>query len=127
MSTDDKPFSEKMVDILNYGSLNLAMGLGYRVGLFDIMDAAGRPCTVDEICRDASLNHRYVKEWLGVMVCGGIVELIQDDDGGSRFSLPRGAWGSAHPSCGEQQFGRLYPGNPLAHGLRHGACLSGVS
>lgn len=89
MPTDDKPFSEKMVDILNYGSLNLAMGLGYRVGLFDIMDAVGRPCTVDEICRDANLNHRYVKEWLGVMVCGGIVELIQDDDGGSRFSLPQ--------------------------------------
>ena len=89
MPTDDKPFSEKMVDILNFGSLNLAMGLGYRVGLFDIMDAVGKPCTVDEICRDAHLDRRYVKEWLGVMVCGGIVELIRDEDGLSRFLLPK--------------------------------------
>jgi len=89
MPTDNKPFSEKMVDILNYGSLNLAMGIGYRMGLFDVMDAAGRPCTIDEICRDATLSPRYVKEWLGVMVCGGIVDLIRDDDGEPRFLLPK--------------------------------------
>ena len=89
MPTDNKPFSEKMVDILNYGSLNLAMGIGYRVGLFDVMDTAGRPCTIDEICRDAKLSPRYVKEWLGVMVCGKIVDLIRDDDGEPRYLLPK--------------------------------------
>ncbi len=89
MPTDEKPFSEKMVDILNYGALNLAMGMGYRVGLFDVMDAAGRPCTLDEICREATLDRRYVKEWLGIMVCGGIVELTRDDASEPRFLLPR--------------------------------------
>jgi len=82
-------FSEKMVAILNYGSLNLAMGMGYRVGIFDIMDAAARPCTVAEICTPTNLAPRYVKEWLGIMVCGGIVELVIDDDGVPRFLLPK--------------------------------------
>lgn len=84
-----KSFSEKMVDILNYGSLNLAMGLGYRAGLFEIMDAAGRPLSLDEICHGKRLDRRYVHEWLGVMVCGGIVELVKDDEGRCCFFLPR--------------------------------------
>jgi SAM-dependent methyltransferase len=89
MPTGEKPFADKMVDILNFGSLNLAMGIGYRVGLFDVMDAAGRSCTLEEICREARLDRRYVKEWLGVMVCGGIVDLVRGDDGQDRFLLPR--------------------------------------
>ena len=39
MHDDARTFQDKMVDVLNYGSLNLAMGLGYRTGLFDVMDA----------------------------------------------------------------------------------------
>ena len=89
MQDEAKTFQDKIVDVLNYGSLNLAMGLGYRAGLFDIMDAKDRPCTVDEICEAAGLNRRYVQEWLGVMVCGDIVELVRDDDGRPRFLLPR--------------------------------------
>jgi SAM-dependent methyltransferase len=93
MPNDGNTFQEKMIDILNYGALNLAMGLGYRAGLFDIMDAIKRPCTVEEICADAGMNQRYVQEWLGVMVCGGIVELVRGDDGEPRFLLP-GAHGA---------------------------------
>jgi len=89
MADGAKSFADKMVDILNYGSLNLAMGLGYRAGLFDVMDDAARPCRVEEICAPADLSPRYVKEWLGVMVCGGIVELVPGDDGEDRFLLPK--------------------------------------
>jgi len=89
MQGDAKPFQDKIVEILNHGSLNLAMGLGYRAGLFDIMDAKARPCTVEEICKAAGLNRRYVQEWLGVMVCGEIVALVRDDDGQPRFLLPK--------------------------------------
>ena len=89
MQDDVKTFQEKLVDVLNYGSLNLAMGLGYRAGLFDIMDAKNRPCTIEEICADANLNRRYVKEWLGVMVCGEIVKLVTGDDGETLFLLPK--------------------------------------
>ena len=89
MSDESTTFQEKMIDILNYGSLNLAMGLGYRAGLFDVMDSQGRPCTDNEIASAANLDRRYVREWLGVMVCGGIVELSTDADGVSLFLLPK--------------------------------------
>lgn len=88
MRKDNRPFADKMVDILNHGALNLAVGLGYRTGLFDIMDAEKRPLTADEICRAANLSRRYVMEWLGVMVCGGIVDLERENDGEPRFLLP---------------------------------------
>lgn len=84
-----KNFADKMVDILNFGSLNLAMGLGYRAGLFDVMDAAEKPLSAEAISHQANLNGRYVTEWLGVMVCGGIIDLVSGEDGTPCFFLPR--------------------------------------
>ncbi len=82
-------FSTKMADILNAGALNLAMGLGYQLGLFDIMDAQDGPAGANAIAGEAGLDFRYVREWLGVMVCGNVVDLSVGDDGGERFFLPR--------------------------------------
>ena len=89
MTAGSKPFAEKMVDILNYGSMNLAVGLGYRAGIFDVMDDAARPLTVAEICAPGKLSSRYVREWLGIMVCGGVVELVSGEDDQPRFFLPK--------------------------------------
>ena len=82
-------FSEKLTDILNYGALNLGLGLGYRMGLFDIMDTLKTPQPVSVISKRANLNERYVREWLGVMVTGGIVDLIKDQQGEDLFQLPK--------------------------------------
>ncbi len=81
-------FSKKITDILNYGALNLAMAIGYHTGLFEVMDGFESTKTVSAIAEKAGLNARYVKEWLGVMVCGGIVELTVDDAGKNLFLLP---------------------------------------
>jgi ubiquinone/menaquinone biosynthesis C-methylase UbiE len=81
-------FSKKMTDILNYGALNLAIAIGYRTGLFDAMDAFESPQPAAVIAEKAGLHPRYVKEWLGVMVTGEIVELSQDDQGENRYYLP---------------------------------------
>ena len=81
-------FSQRMADILNYGALNLAMAIGYETGLFDAMDALGEAATVSAISEKAQLDHRYIQEWLGVMVCGGIIELVTDHAGQDRFLLP---------------------------------------
>lgn len=89
MSADTRAFQEKMTAILNHGALNLAMSLGYRLGLFDVMDAERLPRTAAQIARAAGLDHRYVNEWLGVMVCGGIVELVADEAQAPRFFLPQ--------------------------------------
>ena len=82
-------FSNKMIDILNHGAINLAMAIGYRNGLFDVMDTFDRPQTVDCIAEKAKLDARYLREWLGVLVTGEIVELTQDKDGHNTYFLPK--------------------------------------
>jgi len=82
-------FSKRMTDILNYGALNLAMAVGYRTGLFEVMDGFDSPKTVSAIAEKAGLSARYVKEWLGVMVCGGIVELSVNEAGEDLFFFPK--------------------------------------
>ena len=81
-------FSQKMVDILNSGALNLAMAIGYRTRLFDIMDTFDSPKTVADIAEHAGLSERYVREWLGIMVTGGVIELYPDN-GHTAYMLPR--------------------------------------
>jgi 2-polyprenyl-3-methyl-5-hydroxy-6-metoxy-1,4-benzoquinol methylase len=78
-----------MVDILNYGALNLAMAIGYRTGLFDVMAGFDRPQPISRIAETSGLNARYIREWLGIMVTGDIVDLIRTDDGENRYGLPR--------------------------------------
>ena len=82
-------FSKRMATILNCGALNLAMAIGYRTRLFDVMDGFEGPQTASTIVKAAELNDRYVREWLGVMVTGGIVELSQSTSGDDLFHLPR--------------------------------------
>jgi len=93
MQSDDKraAFAEKMTGILNGGALNLALGIGYRSGLLDAMDGLDGPCTAEQIAAAANLDLRYVTEWLGVMACGGIVEVHKapSDAEDERFRLPQ--------------------------------------
>ncbi len=84
-----KSFSEKMTDILNYGAINLAMAIGYRTGLFDVMDIFENPQTADCISDRAGLNPRYVQEWLAVLVTAEIVELSRSEDGENLYYLPK--------------------------------------
>ena len=66
-------FSEKTLQIVNNAALALMMSIGHRTGLFDTM--ADLPAsTAGGIAQTAGLNERYVREWLGAMVTGGIVE-----------------------------------------------------
>jgi SAM-dependent methyltransferase len=48
------------------------IGLGHRLGLLDAL-AAG-PATADELATRAGTAPRYVREWLGGLVAGGVVE-----------------------------------------------------
>ncbi len=82
-------FSDKMVDILNFGALNLAMSIGYQLRLFDVMDDMQGPHSAGAIASAAGLDTRYVTEWLAVMVCGGIIDLSADDSGPDLYDLPK--------------------------------------
>jgi ubiquinone/menaquinone biosynthesis C-methylase UbiE len=82
-------FSRRLTTILNFGALNLAMALGYRTRLFDVLDGFEWPQTASAIAEKAGLNERYVIEWLGVMVSGDIVDLSQSPSGEYLFYLPK--------------------------------------
>ncbi len=77
-------FAEKLLQILNSGSLALMMSIGHRVGLFDTMRDMG-PATSEEIAGASGLNERYVREWLNAMTVGRILEV---DDKAERYQLP---------------------------------------
>ncbi len=66
-------FASKMFQFLNSGMLSLMISIGYKTGLFDII-AQLKPSTSQEISQAAKLNERYIREWLGAMVTGSIIE-----------------------------------------------------
>ena len=77
-------FTVKMAGILNSGGLALMCSIGHRTGLFDSMvDLA--PSTSEQVADAAGLDERYVREWLGAMVTGRIVEYDRES---RLYSLP---------------------------------------
>jgi ubiquinone/menaquinone biosynthesis C-methylase UbiE len=77
-------FAGRMLGVLNDGMLCLMTSVGHKTRLFDVMSGMP-PSTSKEIARAAGLNERYVREWLGGMVTGRIVEY---DPASGRYSLP---------------------------------------
>ena len=77
-------FANGLLKTLNDGALCLMISIGHRTGLFDVMRELP-PASAEEIARRAGLNERYVREWLGAMVTGSIIEL---DPATRRFRLP---------------------------------------
>jgi SAM-dependent methyltransferase len=77
-------FAERMGHMMNEAALSLMVSVGHRTGLFDTM-AAMSAATSAEIAARAGLNERYVREWLGAMTTGKIVD---HDGAAGSFSLP---------------------------------------
>jgi SAM-dependent methyltransferase len=77
-------FGERMLDTLNAGALSLMLSVGHRTGLFDAM-AGMQPSTSAAIAEKAGLDERYVREWLGAMVTGGVVSV---DPARGTYHLP---------------------------------------
>jgi 2-polyprenyl-3-methyl-5-hydroxy-6-metoxy-1,4-benzoquinol methylase len=77
-------FAGRLLNALNDGALCLMVSIGHRTGLFDTMSRTGAGSSA-EIAARAGLQERYVREWLGAMLTGGIVAY---DPATGRFSLP---------------------------------------
>jgi ubiquinone/menaquinone biosynthesis C-methylase UbiE len=77
-------FGGQVVGILNGGVLSLMLSIGHKTGLFDKM-AELPPSTSDEIAKATGLNERYIREWLGAMVTGKIVDY---DASSKKYKLP---------------------------------------
>jgi SAM-dependent methyltransferase len=77
-------FADQLLDMLNQGALSLMVSIGHRTGLFDALGELP-PATLDEIASHTALDRRYVTEWLGAMVTGGILNY---DAATQRYALP---------------------------------------
>ena len=66
-------FAGRLLGVLNAGMLCLMVSVGHRTGLFDAM-ADGTARTSAQLAESAGLHERYVREWLGAMVTGRIVD-----------------------------------------------------
>lgn len=66
-------FGARVLDAINGGALAMMLSIGHRTGLFDVM-AKMPPATSAEIAEESGLSERYVREWLGAMVTGRVVE-----------------------------------------------------
>jgi SAM-dependent methyltransferase len=79
-----------MMDILNGAGITLMTSIGHQVGLFDTM-ASLPPATSQQLAEAAGLHERYVREWLGAMLTGGVVAY---DPAADTYTLPaeHAAW-----------------------------------
>jgi 2-polyprenyl-3-methyl-5-hydroxy-6-metoxy-1,4-benzoquinol methylase len=77
-------FAGRMIAAIDSASLALLLSIGHQTGLLDTM-AGLPPSTSAQIAEAAGLNERYVREWLGGMTTGHVVDY--DADAGT-YSLP---------------------------------------
>jgi len=66
-------FAGRLLGMLNEGALAVMLSIGHRTGLFDTMSKL-TPSTSEQIAKAAGLNERYVREWLGALTTGRIIE-----------------------------------------------------
>jgi 2-polyprenyl-3-methyl-5-hydroxy-6-metoxy-1,4-benzoquinol methylase len=76
-------FARRLFGHYTSGMLALMVDIGHRTGLFEA--AAKGAATSQELADRAGLDERYVREWLGAMVTGGIVDY---DPTSGTFALP---------------------------------------
>ncbi|MPZ47880.1 MAG: methyltransferase domain-containing protein [Dehalococcoidia bacterium] len=93
-------FSEKVLGIFSGGCLSLMLSVGHQTGLFDKL-AELPASTSQEIAGAAGLQERYVREWLGGMVTGGIVEY---DAAARTYRLPPEHAGMLTRAAGPNNF-----------------------
>jgi SAM-dependent methyltransferase len=102
-------FAERMLETLNAASITLMTSVGYRTGLFDTL-AELAPSTSQDIADAAGLNERYVREWLGAMVTGRVVEY---DPRQRTYSLPPEHAASLTRAAGPDNIAAVAPYVPL--------------
>jgi hypothetical protein len=74
----------QLLGMLNNGVLAPMMSIGHRTGLCDTMTIFP-PSTSAQIAAAAGMHKRYGREWLGIMVTTGVVDV---DPASIRLVLP---------------------------------------
>jgi len=88
--TTEERFFERIAQVLDHGAVAVMLSVGHRAGLFDLL--RGRAAlSSQELATASGYAERYLREWLAVMVTGGIVAY---EPATQRYSLP-----DAHTAC----------------------------
>ena len=82
-------FAERVFGLYVGGMLTYMIDIGHRTGLFEA--SAQGPATSEALAARAGLQERYVREWAGSLVTGGVLEF---DPATRRYSLP-----AEHAAC----------------------------
>jgi ubiquinone/menaquinone biosynthesis C-methylase UbiE len=77
-------FAGRLMGIVNDGMLSLMVSVGHRSGLFDVLSGMDWADTAT-IATAAGRNERYVREWLGAMTTGRVVDY---DPATGKYRLP---------------------------------------
>jgi 2-polyprenyl-3-methyl-5-hydroxy-6-metoxy-1,4-benzoquinol methylase len=77
-------FDQTLLRIYNDAAITQMISIGHRTGLFDKMAEYGA-ATSEQLAAEASLNERYVREWLAALTTGGIVTY---DPASKKYLLP---------------------------------------
>lgn len=111
-----KAFAVRLMGVYGDAALVQMVDLGARTGLTEAL-AAG-PATARDLASRAGLVERYVSEWLGAMVTGGIVE--HDPETGT-FALP-----GEHAACltGDSFYNTSAMARVIANGNRNNERLA---
>src|SRR5215831_21300303 len=96
-------FMGKMAGFLNGASMGFMLSIGHRTGLFDTL-AGLPPATSEDIAKAAGLHERYVREWLGAVVTGGIVDY---NPVAHTYSLPPEHAGALTRAAGPNNLARI--------------------
>ncbi|AFS14098.1 MULTISPECIES: class I SAM-dependent methyltransferase [Mycobacterium] len=91
-------FTERIAATLDGASLTILLSIGHQTGLLDTM-AGLPPSTSAQIAGAAGLDERYVREWLGGMTTGRVVEYDADT---ATYSLPAHRAGVLTRAAGAQ-------------------------
>ena len=102
-------FAGRMLQTLNDGCLSLLVSVGHQVGLFETLVETG-PVTSDALAGRAGLQERYVRELLGGLTVGGIIEF---DPESVTYSIPQEHAAFLTAEAGPDNFAMLMQYVPL--------------
>ncbi|ABM14547.1 Methyltransferase type 12 [Mycolicibacterium vanbaalenii PYR-1] len=102
-------FAERIVGTIDGASIAILLSIGHQTGLFDTL-AQLPPATSTQIADAAGLDERYVREWLGGMVAGRIVDY---DAAAQAYSLPPHRAAVLTRAAGPDNFARVAQFIPL--------------
>lgn len=79
-----RAFMGRLVGVVNSAAIAQMLSIGHQTGLFDTMSVLP-PSTSQQIAEASGLHERYVREWLGAMVTGRIINY---DPSSTTYTLP---------------------------------------